>query len=62
MSDLAQISRMTADPQLAHVLLSKVLAMDETPIKASRDHKGKMTNSSGMNLNSFSWPEGRVSG
>jgi transposase len=28
--------------QLTHVLLSKVLAMDETPIKASREHKGKM--------------------
>jgi len=50
------------EAQLAHVLLSKVLAMDETPIKASREHKGKMTNSSGMNLNSRRLPEGRVSG
>jgi hypothetical protein len=30
------------EAQLAHVLLSKVLAMDETPIKASRSEKGKM--------------------
>lgn len=28
--------------QLAHVLQSRVLAMDETPIKASREQKGKM--------------------
>ncbi len=30
------------DAQLAHILLSKVLAMDETPIKAGRKKKGKM--------------------
>ena len=30
------------DAQLAHILLSKVLAMDETPIKAGRQQKGKM--------------------
>jgi hypothetical protein len=34
--------RPIVEAQLAHVLLSKVLAMDETPIKASREHKGKM--------------------
>ncbi len=57
-----ELLRPIVESQLMHVLLSKVLAMDETPIKASRGEKGKMTNSSGMNLNSFSWPEGRVSG
>ncbi len=30
------------DVQLANILLSKVLAMDETPIKAGRKQKGKM--------------------
>ena len=30
------------DAQLAHILLSKVLAMDETPIKAGRGKPGKM--------------------
>ena len=28
--------------QLRHILLSKTLAMDETPIKAGRSGKGKM--------------------
>jgi len=30
------------DVQLANILLSKILAMDETPIKAGRQQKGKM--------------------
>ena len=30
------------DAQMVNVLLSRVLAMDETPIKAGRKHKGKM--------------------
>ncbi len=30
------------DAQLQHILLSRVLAMDETPIKAGRKKKGKM--------------------
>jgi len=30
------------DAQLANILLSKILAMDETPIKAGRKQKGKM--------------------
>ena len=30
------------DAQMLNVLLSRVLAMDETPIKAGRKHKGKM--------------------
>ena len=30
------------DAQMASILLSRVLAMDETPIKAGRKHKGKM--------------------
>jgi transposase len=37
-----ELLRPIVDAQLAHVLLSKVLAMDETPIKASRSEKGKM--------------------
>jgi transposase len=37
-----ELLRPIVDAQLAHVLLSKVLAMDETPIKASRGEKGKM--------------------
>lgn len=37
-----ELLRPIVEAQLAHVLLSKVLAMDETPIKASREHKGKM--------------------
>jgi transposase len=31
-----------ADTQLGNILLSRVLAMDETPIKAGRKQKGKM--------------------
>jgi IS1 family transposase len=34
--------RPIVEAQLAHVLQSGVLAMDETPIKASREQKGKM--------------------
>ena len=30
------------EAQLRHILMSKVLAMDETPIKAGRKHRGKM--------------------
>lgn len=37
-----ELLRPIVEAQLAHVLLSKVLAMDETPIKASRSEKGKM--------------------
>jgi transposase len=37
-----ELLRPIVEAQLAHVLLSKVLAMDETPIKASRGEKGKM--------------------
>lgn len=37
-----ELLRPIVEAQLVHVLLSKVLAMDETPIKASREHKGKM--------------------
>lgn len=37
-----ELLRPIVEAQLTQVLLSKVLAMDETPIKASREHKGKM--------------------
>lgn len=37
-----ELLRPIVEAQLTHVLLSKVLAMDETPIKASRSEKGKM--------------------
>ena len=37
-----ELLRPIVEAQLAHVLLSKVLAMDETPIKTGREHKGKM--------------------
>ena len=37
-----ELLRAIVEAQLAHVLKSKVLAMDETPIKASREQKGKM--------------------
>jgi transposase len=37
-----ELLRPIVEAQLAHVLLSNVLAMDETPIKASRSEKGKM--------------------
>ena len=37
-----ELLRPIVESQLMHVLLSKVLAMDETPIKASRSEKGKM--------------------
>ena len=37
-----ELLRPIVGAQLAHILLSKVLAMDETPIKASREYKGKM--------------------
>ena len=37
-----ELLRPIVESQLRHVLQSKVLAMDETPIKAGRQHKGKM--------------------
>ncbi len=37
-----ELLRPIVDVQLEHVLQSRVLAMDETPIKAGRKHKGKM--------------------
>lgn len=37
-----ELLRPIVEAQLAHVLQSQVLAMDETPIKASRDGPGKM--------------------
>ena len=37
-----ELLRPIVEAQLRHVLQSKVLAMDETPIKAGRQHKGKM--------------------
>jgi transposase/regulator of replication initiation timing len=37
-----ELLRPIVDSQLAHLLQSKVLAMDETPIKAGRKNKGKM--------------------
>lgn len=37
-----ELLRPIVEAQLAHVLQSKILAMDETPIKASRESKGKM--------------------
>lgn len=37
-----ELLRPIVEAQLAHVLQSQVLAMDETPIKASREQKGKM--------------------
>ena len=37
-----ELLRPIADAQLSNILLSKVLAMDETPIKAGRKQKGKM--------------------
>lgn len=37
-----ELLRPIVDSQLAHVLSSKVLAMDETPINAGKKHKGKM--------------------
>ncbi len=37
-----ELLRPIVDAQLAHVLQSRVLAMDETPIKAGKKHKGKM--------------------
>lgn len=37
-----ELLRPIVEAQLAHVLLSKVLVMDETPVKASREQKGKM--------------------
>jgi len=37
-----ELLRPVVEIQLEHILLSKVLAMDETPIKAGRKHKGKM--------------------
>ncbi len=37
-----ELLRPIVEAQLAHVLQSRVLAMDETPIKASREQKGKM--------------------
>lgn len=37
-----KLLRPIVEAQLAHVLQSKVLAMDETPIKSGRKHKGKM--------------------
>src|SRR5690606_20170664 len=37
-----QLLRPIYEAQLAHVLLSRILAMDETPIKAGLQGKGKM--------------------
>jgi hypothetical protein len=37
-----ELLRPIVQAQLEHVLQSKVLAMDETPIKSGRKHKGKM--------------------
>lgn len=37
-----ELLRPIVDAQLQHVLLSRVLAMDETPIKAGKRHKGKL--------------------
>ena len=37
-----ELLRPIVESQLRHVLQSKVLAMDKTPIKAGRQHKGKM--------------------
>lgn len=37
-----ELLRPIVEAMLLHVLQSKVLAMDETPIKAGRQHKGKM--------------------
>ncbi len=37
-----ELLRPIVEAQLVHVLLSKILAMDEVPIKASRSEKGKM--------------------
>ena len=37
-----ELLRPIADAQLSNILMSKVLAMDETPIKAGRKQKGKM--------------------
>ena len=37
-----ELLRPIVEAQLQHVLQSRVLAMDETPIKASREYKGKM--------------------
>ena len=39
-----ELLRPIAEAQLRHILQSKVLAMDETPIKAGRAGKGKMNN------------------
>ncbi len=37
-----ELLRPVVEAQLQHVLQSKILAMDETPIKAGKKHKGKM--------------------
>ena len=37
-----ELLRPVVEAQLRHILQSKVLAMDETPIKAGRQHKGKL--------------------
>jgi len=37
-----ELLRPIVDAQLAHILLSKVLAMDETPIKAGQQGRGKL--------------------
>lgn len=37
-----ELLRPIVEAQCRHILLSKVLAMDETPIKAGRKHKGKL--------------------
>jgi transposase len=37
-----ELLRPIVEAQLTHVLKSRVLAMDETPIKSGRKHKGKM--------------------
>src|SRR5690606_40508782 len=37
-----ELLRPIVEAQCRHVLLSKVLAMDETPIKAGMKHPGKM--------------------
>ncbi|TQV65604.1 IS66 family transposase [Exilibacterium tricleocarpae] len=37
-----ELLRPVVEAQLQHVLHSKILAMDETPIKAGKKHKGKM--------------------
>lgn len=37
-----ELLRPIVEAQCRHILLSRVLAMDETPIKAGRQHKGKL--------------------